>query len=105
MSEKKILHLTLIREWFERIARGEKKKEYREIKPYWTKRLLKKSDIKNSETLTPIVYDEVHFRNGYDSKCPFMRVEWKGLIIEPFQGNFCYTILLAEVLEVKNWES
>ena len=35
----RILHLTLLRKWFEKIASGEKTKEFREIKSYWTKRL------------------------------------------------------------------
>ena len=35
----KILHLTLHRKWFKQILTGTKKIEYREIKPYWTKRL------------------------------------------------------------------
>lgn len=34
------LYLPLKKEWYEMIERGEKKEEYREIKPYWQKRLL-----------------------------------------------------------------
>lgn len=36
----KTLYLSLKKEWYEMIERGEKKEEYREIKPYWEKRLL-----------------------------------------------------------------
>lgn len=36
----KTLHLVLKRKWYEMIESGEKKEEYREIKPYWEKRLL-----------------------------------------------------------------
>ncbi len=36
----KILHLPLKREWYEMIERGEKTEEYREVKPYWLKRVL-----------------------------------------------------------------
>lgn len=35
----KTLKLTLTRKWFDMILRGEKKEEYREIKPYWEQRL------------------------------------------------------------------
>lgn len=35
-----VLHLTLTKKWFDMIESGEKKEEYREIKPYWIKRLL-----------------------------------------------------------------
>lgn len=36
----RILHLTLKKKWFDMIASGEKKEEYREIKPYWISRLV-----------------------------------------------------------------
>ena len=35
----KTLDLVLKRKWFEMIASGEKTEEYREIKPYWIRRL------------------------------------------------------------------
>ena len=46
------LYLTLKKNWFDLILSGEKKEEYREIKPYWEKRLIGKT------------YDKVIFRNG-----------------------------------------
>lgn len=36
---KKVLTLTVNKEWFSRILSGVKKEEYREIKPYWVARL------------------------------------------------------------------
>ena len=33
------LHLVLKSKWYDKIASGEKTSEYRELKPYWTKRL------------------------------------------------------------------
>lgn len=39
-NELKALHLILIGKWYDMIASGEKKEEYREIKPYWQKRLM-----------------------------------------------------------------
>lgn len=36
---KKVLKLTINKEWFSRILSGEKTEEYREIKPYWVARL------------------------------------------------------------------
>jgi len=35
MPKPKVLHLTLEREWFDQIAKGLKRHEYREYKPYW----------------------------------------------------------------------
>lgn len=42
----KILDLVLIGLWYDMIESGEKPEEYREIKPYWEKRLLDYEAIK-----------------------------------------------------------
>ena len=34
-----MLIFPLKKEWYEKIRRGEKTVEYREVKPYWTKRI------------------------------------------------------------------
>ena len=39
MEDLKILHLPLKAKWYEMQERGEKTEEYREITPYWIKRL------------------------------------------------------------------
>ena len=82
---KRILHLTLLKKWFDLIAIGKKTKEYRDVKPYWTKRLIGKE------------FDEIYFKNGYSKKVPFMRVEWKSIIKDKNQ----YVIILGKVLEIK----
>lgn len=38
MTEK-VLHLTIKRQWYDMIASGEKKEEYRDEKEFWIKRL------------------------------------------------------------------
>ena len=38
--EKKVLTLSVKKEWFGKIVSGEKKEEYREIKHYWIARLI-----------------------------------------------------------------
>lgn len=58
----KILRLTLKKKWFDMIVSGEKKEEYREIKPYWEKRLFHPL---YPEILQFREYDAVEFRNGY----------------------------------------
>lgn len=40
IQEKRTLHLSLKRKWYGMIASGEKPDEYREITPYWIKRLV-----------------------------------------------------------------
>ncbi len=42
----KTLTLSLKKQWFDMIKSGEKKEEYREIKPFWEKRLLDYKAIK-----------------------------------------------------------
>lgn len=44
----KILHLNLKKKWFDLIDKGIKNEEYREIKPYWEKRLVDYNAIKEN---------------------------------------------------------
>lgn len=64
----KILHLTLKKQWFDMIAAGEKLEEYRDIKPYWERRLFEPDGM-------PKDYDIVRFRNGYSENAPTMDVQ------------------------------
>ncbi len=64
--KEKILHLTLKKKWFDMILSGEKKEEYREIKPYWDKRLNKS-------------YSHIIFTNGYGKDKPNFKIELKGI--------------------------
>lgn len=66
-SAKRVLHLTLKRKWFDMIASGVKREEYREMKPYWHKRLGGQR------------FDAVHFRNGYSADAPSMLVELRDI--------------------------
>ena len=62
------LHMTLKREWFVKILHGQKTEEYREVKPYWTRRLAHQ-------------YGTITFRNGYEADSPVMEVEYLGFSI------------------------
>lgn len=64
------LHLTLKKKWFDMIISGIKKEEYREIKPYWVKRLM----------ATKKSYSRVLFKNGYGPNVPRALIELKGLM-------------------------
>ena len=46
LTTGRVLFLTLNRKWYVKIASGEKKEEYRALKPYWLNRLL---DIEHPE--------------------------------------------------------
>lgn len=96
----KILHLTLKKKWFEMILSGEKKEEYREIKPYWTKRLIygRRGG-----------YDAIKFTNGYGNDKPSFIIELKGIYrtlgIEKWGaplGETVYVLRLGDIIETKN---
>jgi hypothetical protein len=93
MSEPRILHLTLKRKWFDQIAQGAKRKEFRRYKPYWKTRLEGRE------------YDAVLFRNGYASDAPEMLVEYVGLGRDGPGRNADYVIRLGRVIKTKRWRS
>lgn len=93
MKNASVLHLTLKKKWFDMIASGEKVEEYREIKPYWTKRLNKDFEL-------------VQFRNGYGHDKPMMVFVIEGIDIgrgNPDHGadpdNDVYRIKLGRLVK------
>lgn len=90
-EETRILYLTIHRRWFDDIVSGEKCEEFRDVKPYWTKR------IEGRE------YNEIHFRNGYGKDTPFMRVEYKGWRFSTLAGKRVYALQLGPILEIRNY--
>lgn len=102
LEPKRILHLTLLKGWFDEIASGRKTEEYRKRTDYWQKRLLKPHE--NVFDWEAKEFDEVHFRNGYAKNAPFMRVEWKGCALKDHAGyGPVFAIQLGKVLELRNW--
>lgn len=121
----KTLHLTLKKKWFDIIASGEKKEEYREIKPYWCNRLLwheYHKDVGCLESLKQALeydsergwltdgvfttkYDTVTFRNGYSKDAPTIIVELKHITYgeakpewsDNWQGNV-FIIKLGDII-------
>lgn len=70
-----ILHLTLKKKWFDMISSGEKKQEYREIKPYWMSRLFAtKNGFDGCRQ-----FSAVEFKNGYATNSPIIRVQCLGI--------------------------
>jgi hypothetical protein len=82
-----ILKLTLKKGWFDMVLSGEKYEEYREIKPYWIKRLL--SNIEHLTSLSDIEavgarfkkFDCIEFTNGYSKSSPMVTKECQGIDI------------------------
>lgn len=68
---EKILHLTLKKQWFDLIRSGQKKQEFREVKPHWFSRLVDydKQEVKeNYDNLQD--YMDNHFRIcAYNVNC------------------------------------
>jgi hypothetical protein len=104
----KVLHLTLKKKWFDMIASGEKKEEYREIKMYWATRLqngfVSTYGIDRSACPDWKEYDYIHFKNGYN-RPRTMNVEFKGVEIgyghEKWGGGYkeVFVIKLGEIIK------
>lgn len=63
------LHLVVNKKWFDQIFSGEKIEEYREVKPFWEKRLSKE-------------FSNIDFQLGYSKNAPRMIVEKKYIEIK-----------------------
>ena len=94
-----VLHLTLKRQWFDMIASGKKREEYREMKPYWHKRLM----------CAKVKFDAIHFRNGYSRNARAMTVELRELrsglgIVEwgAPEGQEVYILCIGKILQAHN---
>ena len=124
------LHLVLKGKWYDMIASGSKKEEYREIKPYWARRLTTLSlhaddsqlevKVVDAETVDVFVksdgyhqvchtlkehYDTVVFQRGYTAKKMAFKIE--DIIIgkgDPKLGapnGDCFIIKLGEEVKMR----
>ncbi len=81
----KILKLTLKKGWFDMVLSGEKHEEYREIKPYWEKRLCREfyADTQRACLLEGrdsfIKFDAIEFTNGYSKSSRSVTKECQGI--------------------------
>lgn len=102
-----VLHLNLKAKWFEMIASGEKKEEYREIKPYWNKRFGSYIRIKGKNYHPTDV--TICFSNGYHKNAPRVYMECTGLKQSPGKkewgaevGEWYHVLLLGQIIKVEN---
>lgn len=72
----RILHLTLKKKWFDLIASGEKKEEYRDFKDYWINRLCNFGTQVEHCGLDYKIFDIVEFKNGYSKESPTIRLQF-----------------------------
>ena len=116
LDKKKVLTLTVSKQWFDMIAAGKKTEEYREIKGYWVKRLflLWNEDtctnekipthcVKNWDSISPemanycinspyykaIPYTHVLFINGYRKDSPRIEKEIDSITIGKPKKGLC----------------
>lgn len=101
-----MLILPIKKQWFEMIANGEKKDEYREIKPYWSKRFWNIGlSIWDPDAIAIVI-----FRNGYGKNAPEIkaRVNWrKGTGKKEWGANEdeeYYILEILEIIEIRNWD-
>lgn len=98
-----MLVLPIKKKWFDMIVNGDKKEEYRELKPYYHTRLMK---VFGFDYINKRV--EIVFRNGYKHNSPSVRclcilnigsgkLEWGA---EPKKEYYILSILKIE--EVRN---
>lgn len=101
----RLLSLTLKKQWFDLIASGEKKEEYREIKPYWISRFQAWGNVFDECR----DFNTVEFRNGYSKDAPTMRLECEGISTGRGKTEWgapsqeVYIIKLGKILSIKNY--
>ncbi len=90
--KKKVLHLSVKKQWFDMISAGEKTEEYREIKPYWIERLTTNCEVAYdvaAETYYGMVYTHVLFINGYRKDSPRIEKEIESITIGKPKKGMC----------------
>lgn len=93
---KKVLNLVVTKKWFDMILSGAKNEEYREIKPYWIKRLTTNCErghevwreIKCGKVLYR-PYTHVLFFAGYSKNRPSIEKEIENITIGMPKKGLC----------------
>lgn len=109
-GDKKILHLVLTKKWFDMILFRDKHEEYRDLTPYWEKRLCNiDNNVKDWDLVDFKKFDIICFTNGYSKKSRRMYLVCKGIHVgEGFndlgaiEGKQYFIIELGAIIEVKN---
>ena len=109
-DKKKVLILTVSKQWFDMIVADEKTEEYREIKPYWVARLLQNNsnivDVRHlalalagrtdllkkyidAQRIVLKQYTHVLFINGYRKDSPRIEKEIESIGIGKHKKGLC----------------
>lgn len=101
--------------WLKMIASGEKKSEYRAIKPYWTKRFANEMEISDIDYFIDALARDVRFpylyvifRAGYSKYSPaiFCQIQLSVGYGNPAwgaDGNKSYILFIREIYEMRNF--
>ena len=102
LDKKKVLTLTINKEWFDKIVSAEKTEEYREIKKYWVSRLVNQQsesgDVLFDEfggycrvigKLEYKPYTHVLFINGYSKYSPRIEKKIESITIGKPKKGLC----------------
>lgn len=102
LDKKKVLTLTISKQWFDMIVSGEKNEEYREIKKYWVSRLVNQhaesGDVLFDEfggycrvigKLEYKTYTHVIFINGYRKDSPRIEKKIESITIGKPKKGLC----------------
>ena len=95
-AKKKVLTLTVSKQWFDIIVTFEKTEEYREIKPYWIKRLTTNCEVEYDVALETYCgkalyrpYTHVLFINGYRKDSPRIEKDIESITIGKPKKGLC----------------
>ena len=95
-AKKKVLTLTVSKQWFDMIVADEKIEEYRDIKPYWIKRLTTNCEVEYDVALETYCgkvlyrpYTHVLFINGYRKDSSRIEKEIKSITIGKPKKGLC----------------
>jgi hypothetical protein len=89
--EKDRITTTIKRQWLAQIIEGTKRIEYREIKPYWTKRL--------KDITSPF---ELRLINGMNPPVPELTVLIRKVTVDRSEG--VYELHIKKVMGFKHWD-
>ena len=102
IMEKKVLTLTVSKQWFDMIVAGEKTEDYREIKPYWASRLVNQQAERGEVLFDEFggyclvigkleykTYTHILFINGYRKDSPRIEKEIESITIGNPKKGLC----------------
>lgn len=106
MEKQKILHLPLKKKWYEMIESGIKTEEYREIKPYWEKRLVDYKGLKKylDEYRYELACKRALFPNRPLIEGDIMKDWCRGFTHVQFSYGYTKRTMMFEVSEITRGE-